>query len=80
MPDRGRPSSRGKVAIGKVRYLLNICVFLHLDVQFISFPFMLNNTFIIHKEYSLIGKIRSFKLHVFSSNLSALGIKFYYVR
>ena len=27
----------GKVAIGKARYLLNI-VFMHLDVQIISFP------------------------------------------
>jgi hypothetical protein len=27
MPDRSRPNSSGKVAIGKVRYLLNIVYF-----------------------------------------------------
>ena len=53
---------KGKVAIGKVRYLLNI-VFITLRCS--------NHLFSV-KEYSLIGKIRSFKLPVFSSNLSAL--------
>jgi hypothetical protein len=68
---------KGKVAIGKVKYLLIYCVFLHLDVQFISFPIVFINMFIICKEYSLIGKIRSFKLRVFSSNLSALDVYLY---
>ena len=35
--------------------------------------------FITNKEYSLIGKIRSFKLRVFSSNLSALDIYLYII-
>lgn len=38
MSDRSRLNPiKGKVAIGKVRYLLNI-VFIHLDVRIISFP------------------------------------------
>ena len=36
---RGYNNFKGKVATGKARYLLNI-VFLHLDVQIISFPFI----------------------------------------
>jgi hypothetical protein len=32
-----KKKNEGKVAIGKARYLLNI-VYLHLDVQVISFP------------------------------------------
>jgi hypothetical protein len=67
MPDRNRPNSfyykKGKVTNGKVRYLLNI-VFITLRCS---------NHLFSAKEYSLIGKIRSFKLPVFSSNLSALG-------
>jgi hypothetical protein len=55
----------GKVVIGKAKYLLKYCILLYLDVQFISFP--TNWESIV-----LIGKIRSFKLRVFSSNLSAL--------
>jgi hypothetical protein len=31
-------------------------MFLYLDVQFISFPTILTNIFIIYKEYSLISK------------------------
>ena len=31
----------------------------------------------LYKEYSLTGKIRSFKLRVFSSNLSALDVYLY---
>ena len=38
---------------------------------------MLSNMFIINKEYSLIGKIRSFKLRVLSSNLNALDLYLY---
>jgi hypothetical protein len=55
--------------MGKARYLLNI-VFLHLDVQIISFP---NKSF-IYKEYSLMGKIGSFKLQISCSSQDALDI------
>ena len=96
---------KGKVAIGRARYLLNI-VFSHLDVRFISFPIFMQiaektiykqnivqltnkiylfkqiycqkpiQTFISEKsekkEYSLMGKIGSFKLQIFCSSQDAL--------
>ena len=37
---------KGKVAIGKARYLLNIMI-IHLDVQFVSFPYY-NITFLLN--------------------------------
>ena len=46
---------KGKVTIGKV--FAKYCMFLYLDVQFISFPTTLSNKFITNEEYSLIGKI-----------------------
>jgi hypothetical protein len=45
--NKGRYKKKGKVAIGKVKYLLIYCVLLHLDVQFISFPIVFINMFII---------------------------------
>jgi hypothetical protein len=42
-----------------------------MDVQIISFPNNYKNIFII-KEYSLIGKTRSFKLQISGSSQDAL--------
>jgi hypothetical protein len=58
---------KGKVVIGKTKYLLNI-VFLHMDVRIIFFPLYR----IKKKEYSLIGKTRSFKLQISGSSQDAL--------
>src|SRR5262245_53259265 len=63
-------SLKGKVATGKARYLLNI-VFNTWWFKSTLFRKLLKNKYYL-KEYSLIGKIGSFKLQISSSSLDAL--------
>lgn len=55
MPVQIWPDSKGKVAIGKAKYLLNIMIN-HLDVQLVSFPRELFYKLVNVKEYSLTVK------------------------
>jgi hypothetical protein len=81
---------KGKVAIGKAGYLLNIVYFSHrcsnhlfsvfiyeksiFNLYWCEIFIIKNKNYIYCEEYSLIGKTRSFKLLVLSSNLSALEL------
>ena len=60
---------KGKVAIGRVRYLLNI-VFRHLDVRIISFPgtvCIVNFNYIVWKKIKNIYiKLIKFQIYEFS--------------
>ena len=50
-----------------------LCKYIYINIYIFTLYYIKN--YIKFKEYSLIGKIGSFKLQFLSSNLSALGFK-----